>query len=89
MLELVNAAERKGLDAYGLFLTLDDLKKMIIADQLIIAFIKKNHFVVILGTGSDNTLLLLDPMYGKVLIEQRLFVKIWNGNALYVKKNKK
>lgn len=86
MLGLVKAAKEKGLDAYGLFLTISDLKKMIIENQLLIAFIKKNHFVVVLGIGSDNTLLLLDPNYGKVLINQRLFLTIWNGYVLYVKK---
>ncbi|MEW5767790.1 MAG: cysteine peptidase family C39 domain-containing protein [bacterium] len=87
MLNLSKAAREKGLVAQGLFLTLDDFRKMI-GRRILIAFIEKSHFGLVIGHGSDDGILIIDPNYGVVLLKENRFRRIWDGYVLSLGKRK-
>jgi len=85
MLELAKAAKAKGLRVCGLFLTFDDLRQI---KKPVIAFVSNNHFVVVHKIKKDK-ILITDPIWGKVLLNEKTFFKLWKGYVLALEKERK
>lgn len=83
MLGLAKTANKIGLKSYGLFLTYDDLKRI---KKPVIVFICNNHFVVINKIINDK-ILITDPSVGRVLLEKKVFIKLWRGYVLALEKD--
>jgi len=84
MLGLAKAAKAKGLRTCGLFLTFDDLIKI---NKPVIAFINNSHFVVINKIKKDK-ILIIDPSVGKVLLEKKIFMKIWKRICIGIREGR-
>jgi predicted double-glycine peptidase len=82
MYGLMRAAIKKGLDARGMRVKLDNL------DSNNIVFLNidgKFHYSVI-GQINGNTVILADPALGKIEITKNYFARIYSGNALIISK---
>lgn len=82
MYGLMRAAIKKGLDARGMRVKLDNL------DSNNIVFLNidgKFHYSVI-GQINENTVILADPALGKIEITKNYFDRIYSGNALIISK---
>lgn len=82
MYELADSAHQLGLNAVGMKLSMGELVRL---NQPVIAFVRKNHFLVVERVIGDN-LRLIDPGKDPSLISQTDFAKIWDGSALVVSK---
>jgi len=79
MLSLKEMAELKGLKAEGWRYTFKDLKKI---EFPAIAFVNRNHYVVILKLTDNEKIIVLDPSIGKLEYPAWRFKKIWKGETL-------
>lgn len=82
-LNLVEALKKYGFDAYGLKISLDKIDKNKLP---IIGHILKNgyeHFLVIYEI-KENTILTMDPEYGKKIYSVEEFRKIFTKNTIVV-----
>ena len=82
MYGLADAAHQLGLTAVGTKLSIEELVRL---NQPVIAFVRKNHFLVIEKAIGDK-LRLIDPGKDPFLISQTDFTKIWDGSVLLVSK---
>lgn len=79
MLSLKEMAELKGLKVKGWRLSFKDLKNIKLPA---IAFLNRNHFVVISEVSDNGKIIVLDPSIGKLKYSSRRFQKIWKGELL-------
>ena len=84
MCDLYQAARKKGLYAVGVRLNLEELCR--IANPAIV-HVRGNHFLTVAGF-LGNKLCLIDPPKPPYLMLQEAFLKIWDGNALLISKEK-
>ena len=84
MYGLIKAARAKGLDAKGMQVDIEYLKRM---KKPVIAWIGHKHYVVITKTGK-NSVDLIDPNDGPVTVESSDFCKFWDGFVLALSKVK-
>ncbi|MFW6173869.1 MAG: cysteine peptidase family C39 domain-containing protein [Elusimicrobiota bacterium] len=85
MLSLKEMAELKGLKVEGWRLSFKDSKNIKFPA---IAFINRNHFVVISKVSSNGEIIVLDPSIGKLKYSSRRFQKIWKGEILIFTKQR-
>ncbi|MCK9151175.1 cysteine peptidase family C39 domain-containing protein [Methanobacterium alcaliphilum] len=82
MYGLMCAARSKGIDAVGMRVDIELLKRM---DIVFLNFGGKFHYSVI-DRVEDKAVFLADPALGRVELTKEYFKKLYTGNALVIKK---
>ncbi len=78
--DIVDGAKKIGLDAVAVKLTVEQLKKIPLP---VILFWKQDHFIVLhqIKTKKEKkNYCLADPGYGKIKLDEEIFIKEWMGN---------
>ncbi|MCO6565670.1 MAG: peptidase domain-containing ABC transporter [Apibacter sp.] len=79
--DILDVSEKVGLYSVALKLTLTELEEIPLP---CILYWKQSHFVVIKKIGKKNKQTfyhILDPGYGKIILEQEVFETEWKGNS--------
>ncbi len=78
MLELLHHAERNGLSAKGLKLTMEEFRR----NQFpAILFVHNDHFAVA-DSVHEGEVYLRDPAIGRLKLSEKSLARIWHGEAL-------
>jgi ABC-type bacteriocin/lantibiotic exporter with double-glycine peptidase domain len=77
--DLKRVAEHHGLPAAGWFYVPSDLRSIPLPA---IAFINRNHFVVMDSFDTRGSIILLDPAVGRLRVSQSRFLRMWKGETL-------
>lgn len=79
MLDLRNLSAKLGLGAKSWFIHPEDLSSVPLPA---IAFVNKNHFVVVRRFVAPDVLEVDDPALGRIRWPSRAFKKAWSGEML-------
>ncbi len=80
MYGLMKAAIKKGLDARGMRIKLDNLT----SNNIVFLNIDGKFHYSVIGQINENTVILADPALGKIELAKSYFARIYSGNALVI-----